>query len=322
MKNSMRIESNTKRRPCSWTVNSSDVSESDLKTSCDKPGFLRLQLPLLILAWLVLAINAPSAFGQSSQQAEGFTEPFKTVVVASPESGIIQSLTVREGDMVRDGDVLAQLDSQVLIASANAAREKLKARGKINGAIASVQNKAHLLRQMEELLKGEHASDKEVKQAQLEFDLANANLESAKDELRAQEMEIKRIEAQLERRIIRAPNSGVVLELPRQVGEAISATESQVATIVSLDQLRVRYFLTTSQAKSIEHGSRMQVGFPETGQTTTAIVDFVSPVTDSKSGTVRVEFLIENKNGAFRSGRRCVLGGLQTAKQSLNLKQM
>ena len=276
---------------------------------------------LVSLAIFTFAMTASSALGQLSKQAEGFTEPFKTVVVASPESGVIQSLNVREGDKVRAGDVLAQLETQVLIASANAARERLKARGEINGATASVQNKAHLLKQMQQLLKSEHASDKEVKQAQLEYDLANANLETAQDELRAQEMEVKKIEAQLERRIIRAPNSGVVLEVPRQIGEAISATESQVATIVALDQLRVRYFLTTAQAKSIKHGSQMQVSFPDTGQTTTATVDFVSPVTDSKSGTVRVEFLIENQTGNYRSGLRCILGGLQTANQGSSLRR-
>jgi len=264
---------------------------------------------------ILIAINVITQplFGQSSQQAEGFTEPFQTVIVAAPESGVILGLAVREGDAIRAGEIIARLDSQVLQASLNAAREKAKAKGKINGATATVQNKSHHLQQMQELFKGDHASDKEVKQAQLESDLAQANLESTYDEIRAQELEIKRIEAQLDRRVVRAPNSGVVLELPRQVGEAVTATESQVATIVTLNQLRVRYFLSTVQATAIKRGERLQVSFPDTGQATDAIVDFVSPVTDSKSGTVRVELLIENADGDYRSGLRCVLRGMQTA---------
>lgn len=268
-------------------------------------------------AFFAIVITAQTAFGQTSHQSEGFTEPFKTVVVASPESGVLQALSAREGDVVREGEILGRLDSQVLTASLDAAREKLKAQGKINGAKATVNSKSHHLGQMQKLFKSEHASDKEVKQARLEFDLANANLETAYDEFRALEMNLKQIEAQLERRIVRAPIDGTVLELPRQVGEAITATESQVATIVALDQLRVRYFLATERATNLKKGQTIEVSFPDTDQQALATVDFVSPVTDSKSGTVRVELLIENREQKFRSGLRCLFGNTQTANVEL-----
>lgn len=259
-----------------------------------------------------------SADAQTTPQPEGFTEPFKTVVVASPESGVLQALSVREGDVVREGQIIGQLDSHVLTASVNAAREKLKAKGKLNGAKATVDSKFHHLQQMKALFTNEHASDKEVKQAQLEFDLASASLETANDELRQLEMNLKQIEAQLERRIVRAPISGTILELPRQVGEAISAAESQVATIVALDQLRVRYFLMTGRAVNLAKGQTINVSFPDTNQTARGVVDFVSPVTDSKSGTVRVELLIDNRNQTYRSGLRCLLGKAQTANANVD----
>lgn len=261
---------------------------------------------------------AQPAAGQSSVSPEGFTEPFKTVIVASPETGVLQSLSVREGGFVNERDIIGQLDSQVLAASLNAARGKLSAQGKINGAKATVNSKGHHLRQMQSLLEKKHASDKEVRQAQLEFDLAKANLESVQDELRELEMNVKQIEAQIERRIVRAPISGTVLELPRQVGEAITASESQVATIVTLNQLRVRYFLATVRAVGLRRGQSIEVNFPDTNQVANAVVDFVSPVTDSKSGTVRVELLIENREGKYRSGLRCLLGHPSTASADLD----
>lgn len=268
-------------------------------------------IPTCFLATVLLLANAASA--QTNRQPEGFTEPLKTVIVAAPESGVLQSLAVREGDTLNQGDIIARLDCQVLVASVNAAREKLKAQGKINGARANSESKSHHLKQMQDLLEKKHASDQEVKQAELEFELANASLETATDELHALEMDLKRIEAQLERRIVRAPITGTVLETPRQVGEAITASESQVATLVALDQLRVRYFLTTERATSLKRGQTVSVSFPDTHQQADAIVDFVSPVTDSKSGTVRVEMLIQNQQRKYRSGLRCLLGNTQTA---------
>lgn len=261
---------------------------------------------------IVLCTSSP-LIAQTTRQPEGFTEPFKTVIVASPESGVLHTLSAREGDKLNEGDIIAKLDSQVLIASVNTAREKIKSQGKIHGAKANADSKAHHLQQMQGLFEQQHASDKEVKQAQLEFDLAKAHLETATDELHALEMDLKRIEAQLERRIVRAPVTGTVLEIPRQVGEAITATESQVATIVALDQLRVRYFLATERAVKLKRGQIVNVSFPDSHQSTHAVVDFVSPVTDSKSGTVRVELLIKNNERTFRSGLRCLLGNTQTA---------
>ena len=274
--------------------------------------FLRASIATFFVANVFLG----SSLGQSNEPRleEGFTEPFKTVFIASVDSGVLHSVSVREGDYVSAGDVICTLDSHVLTASVNAAQEKLKAQGRINAAKASLDNKAQTLEQMKELLAQEHASDKEVNQAQLDFDLAAANLETARDDIRSQEMELKRIQAQLERRIIRAPANGFILELPRQVGEAITATESQVATLVALDFLRARYFLSTEQSESLTRGQRLTVSFPDTQQQAEAIVDFVSPITDSKSGTVRVELLIKNDKQQFRSGLRCLMSGLQAAQ--------
>jgi RND family efflux transporter MFP subunit len=242
-----------------------------------------------------------------TQPDEGFSEPLKTVRIAAPESGVIQSIVVAEGDFVQRGDVLCKLDCQVLEASLNAAKVKLGSQGKIKAAQATLEEKQYHLKQMQNLFVGQHASDKEVRQAQLEVDLANAHLQSANDESRGIEMDIKKIEAQIERRIIRSSTDGVVLQLPRQEGEAITTSESEVATIVRLDQLRIRYFLTTIQAMGMKRGDQTKVYFPATNQTALAKVDFVAPVTDSNSGTVRVELIIDNQQGQYRSGLRCVL---------------
>jgi RND family efflux transporter MFP subunit len=270
-----------------------------------------IQILITVFALAVTAVS--DGLLAQSRPDEGFTEPLKTVLVAAPESGVIQKICVREGDVVQRGAVICQLDSEVLEASFEAARVKFESQGKIDAAQATLDDKLHHLEQMEQLLSREHASAKEVQQARLELDLAKANLQSAYDAKRANEMEIRKIEAQIERRIVRAPTHGVVLELPRQEGEAITTAEGHVATIVCLDQLRVRYFLTTDQALKMNRGDSSQVLFPTTQQRATAVVDFVAPVTDSNSGTVRVELLIDNQPGRYRSGLRCILTDSRSA---------
>jgi RND family efflux transporter MFP subunit len=281
-----------------------------LMKSINQTKILLLVLGIAILTPIgdARVVTAQTLSRQQARIAEGFTEPFQTVRVASPESGVLKTLSIREGQRVKTGQIIATLDSQVLAASLASAQQKLAARGKIKGAFAAEQSKLHQLTQMRSLYRKEHASDKEVKQAQLAYDLAAATLEEANDGLRALEMDVKQTEARLERRIVRSPIDGTVLLLPRHAGEAITASESEVATIVALDQLRIRFFLSTDHALKIAAAKSIPVRFPDSGKQATADVDFVSPVTDSKSGTVRVELLIDNRNQAYRAGVRCVLG--------------
>lgn len=256
---------------------------------------------------IVTALLSANGYAQTSRIDEGFTEPLHTIQIAAAEPGVIQSLLVREGDRVATGDVLCKLDAAVLEATLASAQIKQGSQGKLQAAEATLKNKENTLKQMQILLTRQHASAKEVLQAELDFELAQANLQSAQDELKLQAAEIKQIMAQIERRVVRAPADGIILELPRQAGEAITGADIQVAVLVCLQQLRVRYFLDTTAAAELKPKSALNVSFPETGQRTQAIVDFIAPVTDSNSGTVRVELLIDNPSNEFRSGLRCVL---------------
>ncbi len=262
---------------------------------------------VLTLTMLVLVMFGHQLAAQSPASDEGFIEPFKTVHVASPESGVIKSIEVGEGSTVKAGDVICRLDTEVLQVALLAAKLKLESRGKLEAAQAKLKNAEHHLSQMNALLEKNHASGKEVRQAQLEYDLANADVNTATDELLGYEIEMRKIQTQIERRIILAPNDGVVLTLPHHEGEAVTTVESHVATIAQLDQLKVRYFLTTQQAAKMKQGGRARVSIPATNQNTTATIDFIAPVTDSNSGTVRVELRLDNRHGNFRSGLRCIL---------------
>ena len=48
---------------------------------------------------------------------EGFTEPYRKIEVAAAEAGVVEKLSVREGDRVAKGQTLATLDTDVLVVS-------------------------------------------------------------------------------------------------------------------------------------------------------------------------------------------------------------
>ena len=59
-------------------------------------------------------------------------------------------------------------------------------------------------------------------------------------------------------------------------------------------------------------GSAVDLELPESGAKVRGKVEFVAPVTEAESGTVRVKVLIDNAQGAYRCGVRCLLNAEQT----------
>ncbi|MGB7329614.1 MAG: efflux RND transporter periplasmic adaptor subunit [Rubripirellula sp.] len=238
---------------------------------------------------------------------EGFTRPVEQVELAVADSGILAEIGIREGAQVRSGDLICELDSDVLRASLAAAEARWNSLGNLAAAEATLAHRQNHLSQLELLREKSHASDQEVIDAKLDVAVALAGRQSAEDQRQVAKQEIAQIQSQIRRRSIVAPFDGVVIELPVSVGERVNATDGYVAKLVRLDQLLVRYDLATRVAAPLRVGQALAVHFPETNQTATAKIDYIAAVTDSSSGTVRVEVLIDNRDGFYRSGVRCVL---------------
>ncbi len=138
-----------------------------------------------------------------------------------PETGVISELPVREGAVVKAGDILARLDYRTLQAELNIAQEQLRIR----------KLRFEKLQELQKI--GSVSPD--------EFERALADLYM--DEERA-----KRIEAQLENRTLRAPFDSVVVELKKELSESVSSASTHVLTVVQLDRLLVNVHLSPEEA--------------------------------------------------------------------------
>ncbi|NUQ66646.1 MAG: efflux RND transporter periplasmic adaptor subunit [Pirellulales bacterium] len=240
-------------------------------------------------------------------QIEGFTEPHATIDLAATENGVVASILVKEGETVSKGQLLATLDTDVLETTLEVARAQMHSTGKIDAAQADWRSWQSKLDKLRELRTKGHASQTELERAEADCAIAKARLEMAREDQAISALDYKRIEAQLERRRIRSPIDGIVLKVFKDAGEAILPTSPNVLTLVELDPLRARFSVPTPQAASLRPGSSVLVRFPETGRQAIGAVEFVSPVTDAKSGTVPVAVVLPNEHGKYRSGVRCVL---------------
>ena len=243
----------------------------------------------------------------AAETIEGFSEPFAKVELAVIEPGLLDSVAVTEGDSVKPDQVLAKLNSDVLEKGLAIAAQKAKANGTVLAAEAEVRLRKGRLEQIKLLRQRGHATEHEYARALADFDIADARLTLAREEKTLSELEVDRIQTQIERRIVRSPLKGVVSHVHKCVGESFAPGDTMVMTVVQLEQLKAKFALTPQQAEALSVGKPMRVVFPNGSKVTHGNVDHISPVIDAKSGTVEVSVVIDNKKGQYRSGARCLL---------------
>lgn len=270
-------------------------------------AFSIFHFSFLIPAFLLFALLGANRI--EPKRIEGFTEPAQTIAVAASENGIVQEVRVELGQAVKKGEVLGTLDDDVLKATLEIAQLKASSTAAIDAAKAELEIKQQKLTALSDIQRNGGGSRDEFSRAKADAELARAKLKSAEETLAADRLEVKRTEAQLQRRTIRSPIDGVVTEIHREPGEFLSITEPKVFTVVRLDRLRVKFYVPAEVAPRFSKGARVKLAGQADEKPLTGDVNFVSPITHAESGLVRVDVMLDNRDGRLRSGQRLTLSG-------------
>ena len=263
---------------------------------------LRFSIPVLFLFFL-------GANRIDAKRSEGFTEPYQTIDVAAAESGIVKDVRVELGQTVKKAEVLGTLDEDVLRASLEIAQLKANSTAAIEAATAELELKQQRLNALAEINRTGGGSRDEFSRAKADAELARAKLKLAEETLAADRLEVKKVEVQLQRRTIRSPIDGVVTDIHRDPGEFVSLTEPKLFTVVRLDRLRAKFYVPAEQSLRFSKAQRVKMSGQADDKLLTGEVEFVSPVTHAESGLVRVDVILDNRDGRLRSGQRLTLAG-------------
>ena len=231
--------------------------------------------------WLLTSmVGALGLLAARADEILGYTEPYKTITVSASEPGVLAELLVEEGASVKKDQVLARLDVAVLNAELEVAK-------------AEAQLQATRKQRLVDLAQTSRATADE--------------LDKAKTDLVIKEAQVRKTEAMIESRTMRSPVDGIVTEIKRDPSESVSVSNPHVLTVVQIDKLTVNLFLPPKIALQLKLGGTVPLRFENGEQRVPATIEFISPVTDSASGTVRVKFAIENAAHQYRAGARCTL---------------
>lgn len=235
-----------------------------------------------------------------------FTEPIEISTVATSVAGVIQEIHIVEGQKVDTGDELATLNHGTLLAEKKIAVTRSESTAAIEAAKANLEIKKERLNVVESLLSTGHVNQYEIDERKKEYENAVANLKSAELDQQLSQLQVERIDAQIADRIICSPIHGIVTEVHKNLGENLTANTPEFATIVRVDQLKVRFFLDELTLNSLSEGQVVSILVGADEKKTDATVIFISPTINPDSGTGRVDLRIENSALQIRSGVPCV----------------
>ena len=252
-------------------------------------------------------VAATSAVAQSTREYDCLIEARQSVDVRSPVEGVIDSINVRRGDVVKRGQLLATLASGPERAAVNLARSRAAMQGDIKSAEAREDLAKKKWQRAVELQKKNFVSANARDEAEAEYRLAIEQLRAARENQRLAELDLKRAEEVLAQRSIRSPVTGVVVEVMLRPGELMSSNQKDpIMKLVEIDPLNVELVLPVSQFGRIKVGQRAEV-FPEqpVGGKYLARVEVADPMVDAASGTFGVRLRLPNPGYRIPAGVKC-----------------
>jgi RND family efflux transporter MFP subunit len=248
----------------------------------------------------VWAQTSSTAFGTF---APGVTQALKDVKLSVTVAGRIEVLAVREGSVVREGDLLLHLDRRLEELEVRRRALLVQDRERINELLQKEKILSGQVESLRPLLATGGVSRKQLEDEEIALSGVSSErraLEAAKER---EVVELLLAREAYERRHLRAPISGTVTKVVAREGESIGPSEP-VITLVDTSRVRFIAAVPASVGHRLRVGVSVRVELGHEGSVTIrpARLVFVSPVTDPSSGLVEAIAEFDNSDGAIRPG--------------------
>ena len=233
---------------------------------------LRRRRPLWKRWWVwlvVLAVVAAAAFAVRGRQAAtavdiatvasaypstsvavlnatGRVVAARRASVSSKGTGRLEWLGVQEGQMVKEGDVIARLENRDVAAQREQAQAQVQsARANLAQGQAELDDAQAALKRAQDLARKNFISGSALDTAEARHNKARAALESLKAQIAVAEASARVAGVAYDQTLIRAPFTGIVLTKSANVGDIVtpfssaSGTTGAVVTMADMETLEV-----------------------------------------------------------------------------------
>jgi len=229
-----------------------------------------------LLAALLLIVLPSGA----AEPWQGQVLPYRQVELPAPVSSRMVELKVKEGEAVKAGQPLAQLYVRA---------EELE----MQRAKTLLERREFEAKGAKRLYEGKVIPEARALEARTELELARIQYEAAAEQVRL--------------RTLLAPIDGLVVEVRRALGEAVSASQP-VFRILDLSRVYVQCAVKAEALANLLPGQKVAVRFPQAQgiQAVPGEIVLVDPCADA-TGCFRVRMLVENPERRIRVGFKALV---------------
>jgi RND family efflux transporter MFP subunit len=227
---------------------------------------------LLVLAYWIATVLPAGAAGPIS--VDGITEPFMDVQLGFADAGIIRQQFFKEGDSVKQGDVILELDKRLETLEVQR-RKAVMEQAKL--IFETTSNLAETTKSV---------SKEDLAKAASEYEVSTAEYGIAVQQL-------------ADRRLV-APFTGSIVEILLKPGAAVAPYQPLVREVDTSRGYFVGH-LDAKAAAQLHLDEPVQI-LADGASPVAAKICFISPVVDPASGLARVKALFDNSDGRIRPG--------------------
>jgi HlyD family secretion protein len=245
---------------------------------------------------MVSSTSQPTA-GASVLAASGYLVARRKAVVSAKIQGRLSELRVEEGTRVREGEIIARLESTDYEAQVQRSRAGVE---RAAADLAEAERQAAVAQRL---------ADQQIV-AQDPLDAATSRVRVAQAMLSQARAELGFSAAQLQNTVIRAPFTGTVVKKMAEVGESVapippgvnlSTSSGAIVALADLDTLEVEADVSESNVAKLTADQPAQVtveAVPD--KRYRAVLRQIIPTADRTKATVQVKVTILDKDPALR----------------------
>jgi membrane fusion protein (multidrug efflux system) len=223
--------------------------------------------------------------------AVGSLKAPEDVTISPKKAGIIQKIFAKEGDRVKKGQILVQLDD------VDARLQVERAEANVQQAEASLETNRVTLIRYQRLLDSKVIPQQTYDDLTLKVKLDEARLALARAELNLAKQNL------LDHQIV-SPIDGIMNLKIAALGEHVNvAPKDEILKIVQMDPLELEFYIPENLAGTIHPGNKIQFtvkAFSE--EKFFALIRFISSTADPATRNVKMKALVQNPNYRLKPG--------------------
>ncbi|MDH2927016.1 efflux RND transporter periplasmic adaptor subunit [Lonepinella koalarum] len=256
---------------------------------------------------------------QKSVIASGTVRSYNRVEVGAQVSGKIEKIHVILGQEVKEGDLIAEIDSKTQVNNLNTAQAQLSSyQAQLKAKKIAYDVALSAYNRIAKLYKQNSATLDDLNSAKNTLSSAEADIETVQASIKQSEIEVSTAQTNLGYTKIVSPLNGTVISIPVSVGQTVNANQTTptIVQVADLSKMLVKPEISEGDITKVKQGMSIefttlsdpntkyhaQINSVDPAMTTLTDNGYTEDVTDTNAVYYYANVVVDNPDGKLRIG--------------------